>query len=326
MEKVARMQKRFWRFLWMTSGLILLTMVIVVPITLNLKLLNNSVMAKATILNDDINDYDEGYPLIWDEKKERMLKTLIQNYYKEHPRKVIMTRKKEDDEQHGLETPFKKKPEIATKGQTPSPQSPQGNHTVYLTIDDGPSSATSKIDKILTQYRVPATFFLLEPNMRKYPNVLKDLAKKGFSLGLHGVTHDKNKFYHSRETVVAEMKTAQKTLQQITGIKTVLIRVPYGSVPYMTPDYRQAEVEAGFIMWDWNVDSLDWEFNDARYVSYTLKQVDQFRHKKESLIILIHDRPETAEYLPRLLEALKARHYEFKAIDPNLKPLQFRWH
>jgi len=326
MGEVAWMRKRGWHFRRMGSGFLLLSLAIIVSITLNLKFFNSSAISQASILNDDLDGNDEVYMLIWEEKKEKMLNTLIQQYYKEHPQKVLVTGKKGNLERHNKGKSETKKPKKAPKVQTPSLQGPQGNHVVYLTIDDGPSTATAKIDQILTQYHVPATFFLLEPNMKKYPNVLKELAKKGFRLGLHGVTHDKNKFYHSRETVVAEMKTAQKTLQQITGIKTVLIRVPYGSVPYMTPDYRKAEAEAGFIMWDWNIDSRDWAFNDARYVSYTLKQVDQFRHKKESPVILIHDKPETAKYLASLLEALKARHYEFKTIDPNLQPLQFRWH
>jgi len=196
---------------------------------------------------------------------------------------------------------------------------------VFLTFDDGPSAATPTIVHLLEQYRMNATFFMLEPNMRRFPAAVKAIAEDGFGCGLHGVTHDVHKFYRSPQTAVGEMKTAQSTLKQLTGIHTPLIRVPYGSVPYMTPAERQAEQNAGFIMWDWNVDSHDWDYRDVRFVRETEKQLETMRRKgsRSSPVILLHDRPETAKALPALLEYLKAHGYRTKVIDPSLKPVQF---
>ena len=165
---------------------------------------------------------------------------------------------------------------------------------------------------------------MLEPRMREYPAILKTLAKDGFGLGLHGVTHDKNKFYQSVKSVVGEMTTAQTTLQKITGVKTNLIRVPYGSVPYMTKAYREAEVEAGFIMWDWNIDSRDWDYKDQRYVTSTIQQLRLIEARNGRAVILIHDRPETTKYLPQLLDYLIKNHYKLGKVDASVLPVQFR--
>jgi peptidoglycan/xylan/chitin deacetylase (PgdA/CDA1 family) len=262
---------------------------------------------------------DDAYALIQQEKSLRMLKNVVSQYRKGHP-PISKPQPKKTVSQKVNKQSTAIKPAIPL----PIPNGPRGSHIVYLTIDDGPSLSTETILNILNQYHVTATFFMLEPNVRKYPTAVKTLANEGFGIGLHGVTHDKKKFYQSTSTVVGEMKTDQDTLLNITGIKTPLIRVPYGSVPYMTSDYRAAEVQAGFIMWDWNVDSKDWFYKDQRYVANTIQQLEKMKGKNESPVILIHDLPTTAQYLPQLLDYLKKNHYEFRRIDPSLSPVQFR--
>lgn len=262
----------------------------------------------------------KAYDLILQVKKKQMLTSVVNEYRKDHPPKVEP--KPPEKTEKVTEKEQAKKP--APPPPVPKKKIPTGKRIVYLTIDDGPSASTATVTRILNQYHVTATFFMLEPNMRRYPTDLKTLAKDGFGLGLHGVTHDKNKFYQSTKTVVSEMKSAQATLQKITGVKTNLIRVPYGSVPYMTVAERQAEVNAGFIMWDWTIDSRDWDYKDHRYVTSTIQQLEKVEANNESAVILIHDLPTTAKYLPQLLDYLKTNHYELRKIDESLAPVQFK--
>ena len=42
-----------------------------------------------------------------------------------------------------------------------------------------------------------ATFFMLGPNMKEHPEVVKRTHKERFGLALHGVTHDVAKIYSS---------------------------------------------------------------------------------------------------------------------------------
>lgn len=198
-----------------------------------------------------------------------------------------------------------------------------GTKRVYLTIDDGPSASTEALLDVLKAYGVKATFFMLEPNMECYEASLVRLVEEGHMPGMHGVTHRKEKFYLDSNSVLWEMQYGQNFIKDKTGKWTSLIRVPYGSKPYMKPEYRQAVKEAGLSMWDWNVDSLDWKFKSEEYVTHTINQVVRLTEKQENPVILIHDTPKTAEYLPKLLDYLIENGYEFVLIDDATEPVQF---
>ncbi|WP_010677834.1 polysaccharide deacetylase family protein, partial [Bacillus timonensis] len=107
--------------------------------------------------------------------------------------------------------------------ETPAPPS----RAVYLTFDDGPHKVSKDILALLDQYDAKATFFMLDNNIKNYPDAVKEMVSKGHSVGLHGVTHDKNKFYQSSKSVVGEMDQTQQTILELTGIETDLIRTPF---------------------------------------------------------------------------------------------------
>lgn len=199
-----------------------------------------------------------------------------------------------------------------------------GDKVVYLTIDDGPSAHTEALLDILENYGVKASFFMLEPNMTKYPEQVKRMAQAGHAVGMHGVTHSQKKFYASRESVVAEMIQGQATLNALTGVTSHLIRVPYGSSPHMSVDYMQAVADAGLILWDWNVDSLDWKFKGEGYVAHTMKQVERLQENGHNSVILIHDTDATVTYLPKLLNCLLDSGYTLQVITDQIEPVQFK--
>lgn len=203
-------------------------------------------------------------------------------------------------------------------------QKPTNDNIVYLTFDDGPSPVTNQILDSLQTYHAKATFFMLEPRMKEYKAAVKRLVAEGHTAGLHGVTHNAHLFYQSKKTVVGEMMQDKNTLKKITGYNARLIRTPYGSVPRMKKEYRQAVKEQGFIMWDWDVDSKDWHYRDRRFVNNTIQQIIRLKGSHEKLVILLHDRPETAPHLPLLLKYLKENGYQMKALTPDMKPLQFK--
>ncbi len=213
-----------------------------------------------------------------------------------------------------------KKPLIAKPIQEPKKYNPK---VIYLTFDDGPSIYTPAILKLLKQEKAYATFFMLEPNIRKYSNSVKQMIKDGHAAGLHGVTHNVKKFYASTKTVVGEMDKDNLALKQITGIETNLIRTPYGSSPYMTPAYRKAVKDHGYILWDWNVDSYDWKFKDARYVSASIKQVNHMHKLKREPVILLHEHKQTLASLKKLLDYFQKQGYIMKPLDDGIVPIQF---
>ncbi|MBS4173146.1 polysaccharide deacetylase family protein [Bacillus sp. FJAT-49736] len=195
---------------------------------------------------------------------------------------------------------------------------------VYLTFDDGPSTATMQILTLLKKYQAQATFFMLDPNLKKYSSSAKQIVKNGNSVGSHGVTHDIHKVYRSPAAFVQEMKQTEATLKKITGKESHLIRAPYGSVPYMTPDFRKASDAKGFILWDWDIDSDDWKYPNGQFVQKIKTQVDSCSSDRP-LVVLMHDKTTTAKYLEQVLQYFQKKGYKMVAIDESLQPVQFKY-
>ena len=228
------------------------------------------------------------------------------------------------DEPVQQEEPTVEQPEVEEPSEDKQDQEEQAVHqSVYLTFDDGPNENTEGILNVLERYDAKATFFMLEPNMRRFRDSVKDMAAEGHAVGMHGVTHDVSKFYQSSQTVVGEMKKGQETLESITGIHSNLIRVPYGSVPNMTPAYREAVDRAGFHMWDWNIDSEDWRLLSEEYVPNVMEQINDFPYKESPKIILLHEKDVTLEYLEELLIDLTEKGYSMKALTEEMETVTF---
>lgn len=224
------------------------------------------------------------------------------------------------DDPKGHEGEAEEKGEVKDEGEeAPFPPA----KTVYLTFDDGPSPVTEEIVALLRAYEIEATFFMLEPRMKRYAHGVQSIIQEGHATGLHGVTHDRRKFYRSSKSVLHEMEKARATLLKIGGVESRLIRVPYGSVPHMKPEYLQVLEEEGYILWDWNVDSRDWYYRDKRYVKEVLRQVDQVSRKGESPVVLLHDLEATYRHLPALIDQLVEKGYVFAKIREDLEPVQF---
>src|SRR5690606_25269113 len=61
---------------------------------------------------------------------------------------------------------------------------------VALTFDDGPSKPyTDQILNILDRYNVKATFFVVGMNIKRYPDMIQKIMKKGHDIGNHSMYH-----------------------------------------------------------------------------------------------------------------------------------------
>jgi len=198
-----------------------------------------------------------------------------------------------------------------------------GKKIVYLTFDDGPAPFSGQIIKQLEKYQFKATFFMIDGNIKRYPESVKLMVESGETIGLHSVSHSQKEFYKSKETVLSELNQNRHTLKKVSGVNSYIMRTPYGSAPKMTDEYKQAVKEKGYIMWDWNIDSKDWYYKDKRYVNSVIDQIEQMKHHNGPLVILLHERKETLAHLPKLLDYLKEHGYEGKPIEKSTEPVQF---
>ncbi|PLT29127.1 polysaccharide deacetylase family protein [Peribacillus deserti] len=190
---------------------------------------------------------------------------------------------------------------------------------IYLTFDDGPGPFMDSILNTLKSKKAKATFFMIEPQMKKYSSLVKRSIKEGHYPALHSVSHDKRKLYGKNTAAIGlEMEAARKTLLQITGVSSRLTRVPYGSKPYMTVPYRNSLSVRGFKMWDWNVDTEDWRYQKTdsnRILENCLAGVKKMKGKQTPAVVLMHVNKGTAESLPKLIDSLQKQGYECVAYN-----------
>ncbi len=186
----------------------------------------------------------------------------------------------------------------------------------YITFDDGPTEYTEQLLDILKQHEAKATFFMIGRQLNQHPEAVKRLLKEGSYPGLHSMTHNYKKLYKSGSSAnfVKEFKKEQKMVQDLIGFTPHLIRAPYGSSPQIGEKFRGDIAAAGFKMWDWTTDSLDW--NLPGQPDKIVARVSKSVHRDKE-VILMHEREQTVQALPRILKLLEDRGYEFEVYDPD---------
>lgn len=192
----------------------------------------------------------------------------------------------------------------------------------YLTFDDGPNEITPKILDVLKEKNVKATFFMLGSSIKNHMDTTKRIAEEGHGLGVHSMTHTFKSVYASPESFLDEMNKANDLLEEATGDRTLVLRAPYGSKPYMKEDIRDLTAQWGYRTWDWNVDSSDSLKLDT-VADEVYNQVALQIENKEKAVLLFHDKAHTLEALPRIIDLLVSKGFEIKKIDKSMTPLNF---
>lgn len=198
---------------------------------------------------------------------------------------------------------------------------------VYLTFDDGPAGkVTNDILDILKKENVHATFFLIGNQMKNQEKLLKRMVDEGHSLGLHSMSHRKCYLYSSSENFLSEMKETQQLLESITGIKSNIIRFPFGcnnNSYKITENMVDLLHQNNFKIYDWNVDSGD----GANPNSPPCRFVKNSVSTKKNIVLLMHCAymsKNTAAALPDIIKYYKNNDYEFKIITENT-PEEFHY-
>ena len=184
---------------------------------------------------------------------------------------------------------------------------------VYLTIDDGPSEYTDEIIKILNKNNVKATFFMINGNMKAYPEQVKNIVKNGNTAGFHSVSHDIHKLYVSKTSAKEEFDTNQATFKKITGQTSKVIRLPFGSKPYTPRASYNALVDSGYKLWDWTLDTEDWRSTSSQI----MENVKKYSSGSDNVVLLMHERKQTVEILDEMIKYLKSEGFEILPIKQS---------
>ena len=99
--------------------------------------------------------------------------------------------------------------------------------------------------------------------MKAFPEIVNATQRNGHYIGTHSMTHNQRETYKSTQSFIVEMDEATKMLTQLTGQKTQLLRVPYGSKPHVTTAMKNQLKNRGYKIWDWDVDANDWRYTTS---------------------------------------------------------------
>ncbi|MGD2181824.1 polysaccharide deacetylase family protein [Lusitaniella coriacea] len=185
---------------------------------------------------------------------------------------------------------------------------------IALTFDDGPHPTyTPQLLKILDFYQISASFFLLGTCVEKYPDLAKDVARRGHWIGLHGYYHHSFPLLSPPELRDSLQKNQRAIASacQIDPHNLRDVRPPNG---LFVPQTLQHIHQWNYRPVMWSVVPEDWvRPGISTVVGRVLSQV------KNGSLIVLHDGKcggqdvaQTAEMLiPQLLE----RGYQFTTID-----------
>ncbi len=166
---------------------------------------------------------------------------------------------------------------------------------------------TAKILDTLDKYNVKGTFFLVGFWVDKYPEDVREIARRGHDIGNHSTTHP-NMSQLGKEKITEEINITGKKIEELTDKRPILFRPPFG-------DYNDLLIrtckENGYYAIQWDVDSLDWKELGVEQV------VDRvMRNVRNGSIILFHNNAKfIKEYLPIVIEKLQESGYEIVPIS-----------
>ena len=112
---------------------------------------------------------------------------------------------------------------------------------VWLTIDDGPSADTAAILDLLDSHRARATFFVVGERAAKHAGLVREIVRRGHTLGNHSQTHPQAWFWAlGPRQMRQQIEQNQATLEAITGTAPRWFRAVVGMAnPFASAPLRE---------------------------------------------------------------------------------------
>jgi peptidoglycan-N-acetylglucosamine deacetylase len=195
-------------------------------------------------------------------------------------------------------------------------QGPLRARGIVLTFDDGPDPKhTLRVLDALDAAKVHATFFVIGKKAEKYPEIVREIVKRGHRVGLHAYEHDRLFSLRPPARVKEDLLRGLDVIEKITGERTLLFRPPIG---HTNPIIARVVEELDLIVIGWSVSARDG-------TSGATKEGILRRLKKgidHGSILLMHDASERSDFepmgpdaLPELLTMIKDEGIEIVPLE-----------
>ncbi|WP_458137449.1 polysaccharide deacetylase family protein [Methylomonas sp. YC3] len=195
---------------------------------------------------------------------------------------------------------------------------------IAITIDDGPDpEITPAVLDLLDRFGAKATFFCIADKAQRYPDLCRDIVKRGHAVENHSMHHQYHLPFLLLNGWMAELNAAQDTLTEVTGIRPRFFRPPVGlRNPLLDPVLSRL----GLQLASWTKRGFDTiEGNPQVVLAKLLKDL------KAGDILLLHDsnvartsnnQPVILEVLPPLLEAIAVANLQPVTLSESLDRCQ----
>src|SRR5262249_5325828 len=199
---------------------------------------------------------------------------------------------------------------------------------IVLTFDDGPSPHTRAVLDALAQHCTKAIFFPVGKQALRHPEILKEVAAAGHTIGGHTWSHANLASKMSWPKRAAQKGNAELSMnggaiEEIEkGFSAIKLAIGEAPAPFFRFPYLQAPKEAmeymatrNIAVFSHDLDSFDFRKGSPEDV---IKSVLSKLERKGKGIILMHDlKQHTAAALPQLLSELKAQGFKVVHMRPK---------
>ncbi len=169
---------------------------------------------------------------------------------------------------------------------------------------------TETLLDILDEHEVKTTFFLVGDWVDKYPESVKEIAKRGHDVGNHSDTHA-HMTQISKTEQINEIEKCNEKIEAITKRDATLFRPPYG-------EYDNSVVDACYstdmYCVQWDIDSLDWKDPSVDQIVQNCTS----KLQPGSIILLHNGATNTPEALPKIIETIRNQGYKIVPISEIL--------
>ncbi len=182
---------------------------------------------------------------------------------------------------------------------------PQQNKCVYITFDDGPiPEVTPWVLDFLDECQIKVTFFCVGDNVRKYPELYREILARGHRTGNHTFNHLQGLRTLTRNYLLNVYKASEL-------IDSKLMRPPHGHI--RLPQFWALRRKYRIVMWD----LVTRDYSKILSGEQVFDNVRQLA--RNGSIIVFHDSLKSEKNLkyalPKAINWLKNQGYDFRVVE-----------
>ncbi len=184
---------------------------------------------------------------------------------------------------------------------------------IAITFDDGVDpQITPKVLDVLDRHEAKATFFLIGSKAAQEADLVREIARRGHSIGSHTLNHKGSFPMQSLDEMCGEIAACNEILERILCRKITLFRPPFGVT---NPTIARAIRRLRLVSVGWSIRSLD---TLGHPVERVVRRVVERLSRGE--VILMHDNREGCDILlERILREVAQRRLRCVTIDELFK-------